>query len=56
VGAEIRRIVAEGQPWKKVSKTLSQPKKAGHVVYPCHPSYTGGINRRITVQEAHAKT
>jgi hypothetical protein len=43
--AEIRSMRPTGQ---KVCKTPSQPmKNLGEVVHTCHPSYTGGINRRI---------
>jgi hypothetical protein len=36
--AEIRRITVQGQPVKKVCKTLSQQKQLAEVVYTCHPS------------------
>jgi hypothetical protein len=36
----------QGQPGQKVPQTLSQPM----TVQPCHPNYTGSINRRIAVQ------
>jgi hypothetical protein len=43
------RIMLQGQPRQKVSKTLSQ-KQAGMVIYICGPNYTVGIEcRRIYV-------
>jgi hypothetical protein len=33
--------------WTTISATI---KKLGMVVYVCHPSYIGGISRKITVQ------
>jgi hypothetical protein len=47
--SEIGKIMVQGHPGQKVSKTSSQPVKLDIVVYACHPSYTGGTNR-IVVQ------
>jgi hypothetical protein len=44
------RIMVQGQPRQNVSETPSQPIKLVMVVHTCHPSYVGGINRRIMVQ------
>jgi hypothetical protein len=49
--AEIGNLAVQGQPKQKVSKTSSQQKKLGVVVYSCHPSYhqkfkTGGLSPR----------
>jgi hypothetical protein len=35
---------------KKPSRCISINKKLGVVAHACHPSYTGNINRRITIQ------
>jgi hypothetical protein len=47
---ERRKIIAGGKLRQSVSKTLSQPIKAGVVGHACHPSYLGNVGRRITVQ------
>jgi hypothetical protein len=38
---EMERITVQGQPGKKISKTLISTNKLGMVVYICTPSYTG---------------
>jgi hypothetical protein len=43
----IGRMAVPDQPRQKVSKTLSQPIKAGCIMCACHPIYTGRVNRRI---------
>jgi hypothetical protein len=40
--AEMRRIMVQGQPGQKVSKTPISTYKMGIVVHICDPSYTGG--------------
>jgi hypothetical protein len=52
--AKIRRIMVHGQAregWevKRVSETPISTNKLVAVVCTCYPSYSGGINRRITV-------
>jgi hypothetical protein len=44
---EIRKIMVQGQAGQIVHETPSQQEKPGLVVYICHPSYMGSINRRI---------
>jgi hypothetical protein len=45
--AEIRRIMAQGQLWQKVSKApISTNKKLGVPACACHPGYSGRVNRR----------
>jgi hypothetical protein len=46
---EIWKIIVQSQSRQKVCETPSQPT-AGMVIYSCHPSYAGSINRRIVVQ------
>jgi hypothetical protein len=54
--AVIEQIKVEDQPWQKVSRTLSQPiKKLAVEACTCHPSYVGGITRRIDVQAGAVK-
>jgi hypothetical protein len=45
--AEIRKIVVQHQPGKKVSETPISTNKPAVVVHTCHPSYTGGIGMKI---------
>jgi hypothetical protein len=48
-GRDEKRLQFETSLGKKVLETPPQPIKLGMVAYACHVSYTGGINRRITV-------
>jgi hypothetical protein len=45
---EIRRIMVQGQPGQKVSKTPSH-QTSWVIAYACNSSYKGGIGKRITV-------
>jgi hypothetical protein len=45
------RIVVCGQPRQKISKTHVSINKLGMVVHAYALYYTGGINRRIKVQD-----
>jgi hypothetical protein len=53
---EIRRLMVQVQSMEKVSETSHLNNKPGMVVYACHPSYAGGMNRRIAVQSSLGKT
>jgi hypothetical protein len=54
---EIRRIAVWSQPSQKVHKNrISNNKKLGTVGHACHPSCTGSINKRTTVQATWAKS
>jgi hypothetical protein len=42
--------MVQGQQRQEVHKSLSHPiKKRGVVACPCHPTFAGNINRKITV-------
>jgi hypothetical protein len=41
---EIRRVMVQGQPRRKVTKTLPATSKLGMVVHACDPSYAGGVD------------
>jgi hypothetical protein len=43
-------IKVQDQPGQKVVRIPSQPIKLDMVVHAYHPSYKGGVSRRITVQ------
>jgi hypothetical protein len=48
-GAEIRRMEVQSQPWQKARENSTQSISQVEVVCTCHPSYTGGRGRRISV-------
>jgi hypothetical protein len=51
------RILVRGQLGQKSFQDTISNNKMGVVVLACHPSYTGGIGRRILVQvQPKAKT
>jgi hypothetical protein len=54
VGEEIGRIWAETSQSKKLVRPHLN-KKLGVVVHACHPSYVGGVSRRIAVQASPGK-
>jgi hypothetical protein len=41
--------------WEKVSETPISTKKLGMVAFTCHPSYMGGVSRKIVVQTGLGK-
>jgi hypothetical protein len=45
---KIKKIAVQGQPEHKVTETASQSIRLTMVVYACHSSYWGSMNRRIT--------
>jgi hypothetical protein len=45
-----------GQSWQKANETPISTNKLGVVAHAYHPSYTGGIDKRIIVQANPGKT
>jgi hypothetical protein len=54
--AEIRRILARGQPKQKVNETPISTNTWSIVFLTCHPSYVGGVDRRTKSRLARTKT
>jgi hypothetical protein len=52
---EMGKIMIQGQPRQKLSKTPSQPIKFGAMVHACHTRYMKGINRRLRSRSAQPK-
>jgi hypothetical protein len=52
---EVRRVEVVGQSGQKVSETPPQQTKLGMVVHTHHPSYVGGVNRRIMAEASPGK-
>jgi heterodisulfide reductase subunit A-like polyferredoxin len=52
---ETREIMVRGQSGQKVGKTTISTNKSDVVVHTCHPSYAGGVNRRIVVHTGLSK-
>jgi hypothetical protein len=51
-GAEIKRIMVQGQSWQKVSKIFVSTNKLGVVVGAYIPIYSQGIITRMIVDQA----